>query len=186
MNKLNIVEKKNELRVIVQTKKNYLTADEIRKESEEVFAKIEKLPEFQRARTILVYWSTPKEVATEDFINKYCHTKTVLLPVVSGNALKLQSYTSKTTLVKGSLGIWEPEDQESYTGKIDLAIIPGVAFDKQKNRMGRGRGYYDRLLNEINTFKIGVCFNCQLMELVPTNDNDIKMDMVISSSIQIN
>ena len=62
---------------------------------------------------------------------------------------------------------------------IDLAIIPGVSFDRKGNRLGRGKGYYDRLLNKLNVYKIGICFQFQLTEPgLPTEDSDIPMDEV--------
>lgn len=63
---------------------------------------------------------------------------------------------------------------------IDVAIIPGLAFDKNRYRLGRGKGWYDRFLSEHpETFKIGVCYKEQLVDKLPTEEHDIKMDLVI-------
>ena len=68
---------------------------------------------------------------------------------------------------------------DNYTD-IDLAVIPGVAFDKDGNRMGRGKGYYDRLLPKLgNTYKIGICLPFQLVEKIPTDEHDVRMDEVL-------
>ncbi len=64
---------------------------------------------------------------------------------------------------------------------IDLVITPGLAFDHNNNRLGHGKGYYDRLLAGMRAFKIGVCFNFQLFNEIPYTLNDVKMDMVITN-----
>ena len=81
---------------------------------------------------------------------------------------------------KGKLNIMEPDGEIfSDYSKIDLAIIPGVAFDHLKNRLGRGKGYYDNFLKNKFIFKIGVCFEFQLLDKIPTTNDDIKMDLII-------
>ena len=63
---------------------------------------------------------------------------------------------------------------------IDLAVVPGMAFDIQNNRLGRGKGYYDRMLPKlVNAYKIGVCFSFQRLPGIPAEGNDVKMDEVI-------
>ncbi|HQG08910.1 MAG TPA: 5-formyltetrahydrofolate cyclo-ligase, partial [Dysgonamonadaceae bacterium] len=65
---------------------------------------------------------------------------------------------------------------------IDLIIVPGVAFDRKLNRLGRGKGYYDRLLSQLKSPKIGICFDFQLLESIPVEDWDIKMDMIVAQN----
>jgi 5-formyltetrahydrofolate cyclo-ligase len=68
---------------------------------------------------------------------------------------------------------------ESYH-EIDLAVIPGVAFDRLGARLGRGKGYYDRLLSQMpNAYKIGICFPFQLLERLPSEPHDVLMNEVI-------
>ena len=107
--------------------------------------------------------------------------KQILLPVVIGNDLELRLYTGPQDLKKGAYGIEEPVG-EPFTdyASIDLAIIPGVAFDVHGNRLGRGKGYYDRLLPRLpHIYKIGICFPFQLLEEVPTEALDVRMDEVL-------
>lgn len=63
-----------------------------------------------------------------------------------------------------------------------MIIVPGVAFDNNNNRLGRGKAYYDKLLKESKSYKVGVCFDFQLIEEVPVDEYDIKMDLIISES----
>jgi 5-formyltetrahydrofolate cyclo-ligase len=80
-------------------------------------------------------------------------------------------------------GILEPTTPELsiINCQLSIVIVPGMAFDKQGHRLGRGKGYYDRFLSRVpNIYKIGVCFPFQLVESVPSEETDILMDEVIA------
>lgn len=142
---------------------------------------LEAHPAFEAARTILLYHSLKDEVNTHSFIEKWSRKKRILLPVVVGNDLELRVYTGSHDLAIGSYGIEEPtgEPFTNYTA-IDLVAVPGVAFDRRGNRLGRGKGYYDRLLSRIpSAYKIGICFPFQIVEEVPVEAFDIRMDEII-------
>ena len=66
--------------------------------------------------------------------------------------------------------------------KIDLFLVPGVAFDKSGNRLGYGKGYYDQLLHNTTGLKIGICFDCQVVDAIPNETHDIKMDIIVTES----
>ena len=108
--------------------------------------------------------------------------KHILLPRVTGEGtMELRRYTGPSDLAQGAYNIMEPTGEvfDNYTD-IDIAVIPGVAFDKDGNRMGRGKGYYDRLLPKLaNTYKIGICLPFQLVEKIPTDEHDVRMDEVL-------
>lgn len=135
---------------------------------------------FQSAHTILLYHSLGDEVHTHEFIEKWSNSKQIILPVVVGDDLELRTYSSPSDLSVGAYGILEPTGAPFYDyHKIELAIIPGVAFDISGSRLGRGRGYYDRLLPKLTAHKIGVCFPFQFVDEVPAEKFDIRMDEVI-------
>lgn len=141
-------------------------------------------PQFAGARTILLYHALPDEVDTRTFIREWSGRKQILLPVVTGNELILKTYLNEEMLHDGSFGIMEPEG-EIFTdmSKIDLAVIPGMAFDKEGNRLGRGKGFYDRLLHQLkdySIYKIGICFDYQFLDHIPTEPHDIPVDEVIT------
>lgn len=102
--------------------------------------------------------------------------------MVVGDELELRIYKGPQELeVRGLYGIAEPTG-EIFTDydAIELAVIPGVAFDSAGHRLGRGKGYYDRLLPQLpNALKAGLCFPFQLIEEVPAESFDICMDTVI-------
>lgn len=104
-----------------------------------------------------------------------------MLPVVVGDDLELRVYTGPEDLATGSYSIEEPTG-ELFTdyAAIDFVAVPGVAFDNAGNRLGRGKGYYDRLLPRLTAFKAGICFPFQLVKEVPTEPFDIRMDTIIT------
>jgi len=124
-------------------------------------------------------------VYTHAFIEKWSKEKNILLPVVQGDELELRSYHCPDDLAIGSYGILEPTGTpfHDYTN-IDLVIVPGVAFDVSGSRLGRGKGYYDRLLPKLTAYKIGICFPFQLVNEIPTEEFDIRMNEIISSKTQ--
>ena len=162
-------------------KKRSFCATSLYELSETVLAKLEEYPQFISSHRVLLYYSLKDEVDTHSFIEKWYRQKEIILPVVTGDDLELRVYRGKESLEKGAYGILEPTG-EKFTNftSIDLAIIPGVAFDKEGNRLGRGKGYYDRLLPKINAYKMGICFPFQLINEVPAEPFDIKMDEVIA------
>lgn len=120
------------------------------------------------------------EVYTHAFIEKWSQYKHIVLPAVVGDDLELRSYSSPNDLSAGAYGIMEPTGVSFYDyATIDLAIIPGVAFDASGSRLGRGKGYYDRLLPKLTAQKTGICFPFQFVEEIPAEEFDVRMDNVI-------
>ena len=175
---------KKQLRKQIRERKKEFSLSEKIELSRPIFEKIEKEELFKEAKVVLLYYSMDDEVYTHDFVEKHYKTKTILLPCVDGDDLILRQYLGIESMKAGEqFGILEPVGKEfNDLEKIDLMIIPGVAFDEEKNRLGRGRGFYDRLLKTVNATKIGVCFDFQIVEQVPTEDFDVKMDVVISTT----
>lgn len=176
-----IIKQKENIREFIKNKKKQLSISE--KESQEniIFTKIEQLAIFKNSKIVLLYWSLNNEVNTHNFIKKWCKHKQILLPVINGDNLIIKIFTSEKNMINSLLGTKEPLG-ESFTNlnKIDLTIIPGIAFDKNNNRLGRGGGYYDKLLNSINSYKIGICFDFQILNTIPTEKHDLKMDKIIT------
>lgn len=175
---------KKELRKEIKNKISELTLEEKQEISEKVFLEIEQLPEFKNANYILFFWSLPDEVITHSFITKWSKTKHVLLPVVQADELSLKCFDNNN-LQTGHFGIQEPTGS-FFTDfdKIDLILVPGVAFSPEGNRLGRGKGYYDKLLPKLSGIKIGVCFPCQLVDTIPLEKWDAKVDRVICGSLK--
>ena len=95
--------------------------------------------------------------------------------------MEIRLYEKPEDLAEGFYGIMEPMGKlfTDYAG-IDVAIVPGMGFDKSGHRLGRGKGYYDRFLPKaVNAYKIGVCFGFQKLEDIPSDNYDVIMDEVI-------
>ncbi len=172
---------KNELRRLIRLQKRQLLPETRDILSINALSTLENLPAFREATIVVLYHSLDDEVDTHEFIRKWSPSKHILLPVIRGENLELCLYKDIHHLQTGSFGVQEPigEVFTDYSA-IDCAVIPGMAFDKRGNRLGRGKGYYDRLLSHLPAFKIGICFPFQLIEEVPTNEWDIRMDLVIT------
>ena len=99
--------------------------------------------------------------------------------MVQGDVLVLRHYTGKDCLCAGAFHIEEPggKDFTDYA-EIELGIIPGVSFDRQGNRLGRGKGYYDKLLPLLDSYNIGICYRFQAQEEIPAEPFDRPMDEV--------
>ena len=174
---------KEELRRLVRSQKRMYSAQQLQAMSAEAVARLMALPQMAAAKTVMLYYSLPDEVSTHELADRLVKRgKVVVLPVVTGPAeMELRRYRSADDLSMGAFGIMEPTG-EPFTSlaEIDLAVVPGMAFDTRGNRLGRGKGYYDRFLSQLpQATKVGLCFPFQKFPGVPTDENDVRMDLVI-------
>lgn len=174
---------KRSLRYKISNMKKSAGEEELIQRSGQILAKLENAAIFENAKHILAYASLPFEVETLNALNRWSITKQIYLPIVVGEELHIRKFTGVENLRKGAFNVWEPigELLEDLS-MIDLIIIPGVAFSTDKMRMGYGKGFYDRLLPQINGKKIGICFDFQLFEQIPTESHDQPIDMIFSES----
>lgn len=171
---------KKELRSHIKALKRQHTKVSLIEQSSLILNKLESHKDFIEAKTVMLYSSLPDEVQTIEFIEKWRHKKRIILPTVVGDDIIPVELTDDTDFAIGDFNILEPQNKP-YNGSYDLIIVPGVAFDKYGNRIGRGKGYYDRFLSKhMDIKRIGICFDFQLIERVPTEDNDIRMHEIIS------
>ena len=174
--------KKNELRKQIRALKKAVSLEEKLSRSIPIMKQIELLPEFKKASIILLYWSMDDEVQTHDFVERWYKEKCILLPCVDGDDLRLRQYTGPDCMHAGEqFYIGEPMGKEfTALDQINMIVVPGVAFDKHNNRMGRGRGFYDRMLKSTpNAYKVGVAFNFQMFDEIPTEPFDVAMNRII-------
>lgn len=173
--------RKAELRQAMRESKRRHTGDELGRRSLAAVTRLMAHQHYLAARTVMLYCSLPDEVDTTPLLADG-QKKTIVLPRVTGpETMELRLYQGPASMAKGAFGIMEPTGQ-AFTDyqAIDLAIVPGMAFDPQGHRLGRGRGYYDRFLPLIpQAYKIGLCFPFQLVGNVPTEPTDIAMDEVV-------
>lgn len=172
---------KKSLRKLMKLRKADVTSAQKEAEARAVFAHIEKMAQYTTARNILLYHSLPDELPTHEVISKWSKEKKIFLPRVNGNDLDVVAFDGDMSS-DNKFNISEPQGIAVDPSIIDLIIVPAVALSPSGMRLGRGKGFYDRLLCTTRAFTIGVALDCQLIEHLPTEPHDIPLDAVITSS----
>lgn len=172
---------KHEIRKRMKSLRSMLLDSEKLDFAESVFAQLESTPAFMVANHILMYHSLPDELPTRRFLAKWKDRKKFYLPRVNGVNLEILPY-EESRVELGAFQIEEPTGNDCVNcSDIEVIVVPGVAYDRNGNRLGRGKGFYDRLLENYKGYKIGVGYPFQVLESLPVDEHDVKMDMVISS-----
>ncbi|HEX9023695.1 MAG TPA: 5-formyltetrahydrofolate cyclo-ligase [Geobacteraceae bacterium] len=141
--------------------------------------------EFAEARAVALYAPIHNEVETADVARKALSAaKIVLFPVVCPAGIEFRRISDPAALCKGAFGIPEPDANcpVHSPGEADLIVVPGVVFDVQGRRIGYGKGYYDRALHllEGSGRLVGFCYDFQLVEEIPGEPHDVRMDLIIT------
>ena len=145
--------------------------------SQSLIQQIIALPFLQQACVIGLYSASKNEPDLRSLINQ---GKQVLLPKVVGETLIYGRWHKQDTLIISSLNILEPNTDHDESHLLDLLIIPGVAFDRTGNRLGFGKGYFDRYLaSKRPPLVIGVCYPFQLQQHIDVTQDDMKVDLVL-------
>ena len=159
-----------------------MSHEEMRRQSIAVCMRLAQSSEFINADTVLVYSAMKGECDPRLLADiAYGMGKRVAYPRCEGDELGLY-IADEGRFVPGVFGIPEPDGscERIDLADVDFAVIPGLAFDGKGGRLGRGKGYYDRLLMGTKAVKVGICFNEQLIHRVPMDVHDGRMDMVVT------
>ena len=171
---------KRDIRRRIKNMRLVLTEAEKLQAADSVFARLEQSAPFLMANHILLYHSLPDELYTHAFLKKWGAKKHFYLPRVNGVNLEILPY-EQSRLELGSFHIEEPVGDDLVDPSVlELIVAPGVAFSRKGGRLGRGKGYYDRLLADTKATKIGVAYHFQLLDEIPLEPHDIPMDIVIT------
>ena len=182
---------KSSLRKELIKNRKKISKNQILEKSELIKNRLFEMNKFQQASSILFYVSYDNEVYTHDMIKESMALgKNVIVPKSDkkNRKLILSKLENWEDLVKGAYGILEPKKINQISiDKIDLIIVPGVGFDGQGRRIGHGKGYYDNLLsNSKNALHIGLAFEFQIVEEIPTEAHDIPMQRIVTEKRVIN
>ena len=140
---------------------------------------------FKKAKVVMFFISFGGEVNTREMIKKAIALgKIVAVPVCrKTRAIRPSILQEKARLVRGLYEIYEPAIKKFVKLEdLDLVIVPGIAFDKKGNRLGRGKGYYDTFLHKLkpyHTASLGLAFDFQILPSIPTTCEDKEVDRVI-------
>ena len=174
---------KNDLRKEIRQQKRHFSSEELTGMSLRVMERLLCHDRIKNAKTVMMYYSLPDEVFTHDVVDVLLERGVkVVLPVVTGDTtMELREYNGKDDIAIGAFNLGEPRGKLfTLYDAIDVAVVPGMAFDRQGHRLGSGKGYYDRFLSQHpNIYKIGVCFDFQKRETIPAEDHDVRMEEII-------
>lgn len=181
---------KEKIRRDLLRKRLALTEEEIREKSLLIKKKLFELKKFKEAEILMFYASFKNEVDTLDMIKEAITLgKDIALPVTleRGEIKPYHIQNLKEDIISGRFGIPEPkvsEEREVNIKEIDMIVVPGIAFDKYGCRIGFGQGFYDRFLHSVSPrpFCVGLGFEFQIVDAIPSQSYDEKLDMVITES----
>lgn len=166
-------------------------SDDVRRSSAEAVAEsLLKLEGIKTAEVILAYMPMKYELDILPAVERLkALGKRIAFPLcIEDGGLKLLIPAEENGFKPGAYGILEPDTDtanEISASALDAIILPAVGFDRKLMRLGQGGGYYDRLLKRTDCFKAAVGFDCQLVDSVPTEENDMPVDAVVTPSLTI-
>jgi 5-formyltetrahydrofolate cyclo-ligase len=170
---------------ILEARENHEESERSKKDSA-IEDKMFSLHEFKKAKIILFYVSIRGEVRTDKMISESLEKgKRILVPFadLKNKRLLISEINDLDELSPGAFGIPEPKNPREFPlEKIDLVIIPGIAFDKKGNRVGYGMGFYDRFLKGFKSHvpKIALAYDLQIVSEIPADGDDVRVDKVIT------
>ena len=178
--------KKQSLRALVEQKRRIYPKEQAKADSEAIMSRLEQLPCFRDAQTIMIYYHIHNEVDLRPLLQRYEGKKTFLLPVTHRRSIEPRQYLGEEQMQRGNYSVPEPQTA-TFKGKIDLILVPGVVFDLQCNRIGRGAGFYDRFLKKhrrVTQLGVGYDFQVKNRE-IPHSFSDKPLDGVITPNQSI-
>ena len=178
---------KNKIRQEILKKRNNLSTEEVEKKSDLIIQNLEKF--IKNAENIMIFMDMKNEVRITKLMELY-PKKSFFIPKITDSKnreMKINKY-EENELVLHKFGYYESYSSDFYNENIlDIVIVPAVVFDLEKNRIGFGGGYYDTFLKKIRrenkkVLFIGICYDFQIIEKVPSEEHDVVLDFVVSES----
>lgn len=169
-------------RTAIKEKRYALRESEVQSLSQECVSKVLQFPELLEARTVCIYMPTGNEIDTSAII-QYCleNQKRVAAPRIEGDTMDFYYFQSIVDLKQGAYDIWEPTGMERVTDEESVVIMPGVAFDLDCNRIGYGKGYYDKYLSKHPKMKkIALAYEFQIVGKIKREIHDIRPEMIVT------
>lgn len=177
---------KRELRRRLLAERRGLAAAEVAAASRAVVATLRTLPELVpggRPLGVLLHAADPDEVALDELLAAPPDGWRVLLPRVAGDRIEVVAHPPGAELVPGAFGVREPVGPALDLGTVDVVVAPGVAFTPRGDRLGRGGGFYDRLLATCGTVRtVGVCMERFVVDTLPLEPHDVAVDVLVTDA----
>lgn len=176
---------KKEIRRSMKALRESLTEQERSAAADKLGQRLFQTECWKNAGSVYTYVSYNGEMDTYHIIRQaFLEDKRVFVPKVEGDDMHFfEIYDIEKDLQPGAYGIMEPNTLGEDISREGLMIIPGLAFDRKKNRLGYGGGFYDRYLKRPNTHcKVAIGFDFQIIERIPTDEYDIPVDYIVTPS----
>ncbi len=174
--------RKKEIRHEMRLRKKKVTKEEREQAGREIYETLIQMPEFQEAKSISIYVAYNQEIPTVPIIEKALSLgKEVASPIVENGEIEFYRYTSLDTLKESQYGILEPNKELGVVSEDSLIIMPGVAFDENRNRIGYGGGYYDRYMMRHKELKtIAIAYDFQVYKELECEEKDYKPRKILT------
>ena len=175
---------KRALRREILERRDALPADERAGKSLAIADRLLALPELAAARTVMAFWSFGSEVATPPLLERL-HARGVqlALPRIEGNEVVAAWYRPDELMSETPFGAMEPAEAEALPpDALDVVVVPGIAFDRQGNRVWYGGGFYDRLSLRLrpDAFAVAIAFALQLVDAAPSGGADRRVAAIVT------
>lgn len=168
------------IRLRMKARKALLSDEERLTAAREAFEILERTAAFMMSDHILMYHSLPDELSTHEFIDRWAGRKQFYLPRVNGVNLEILPY-ERSRMHLGAFNIEEPDGDDTIDmSQIDMVVVPAVAYDRAGNRIGRGKGYYDRLLQGLKALTVGLAYDFQLVDDIESEPHDVRVDYIVT------
>lgn len=176
------METKKDIRARILQKRRQMSLEDWQRKTADIFEKLISNPLFLQADEIYCYMDYRFEVGTRQLIEKAWELqKKVAVPKVQGTEMEFYYIDSFAQLQKGYAGILEPVTDRRAQGDSVLVILPGSVFDRKRNRIGYGKGFYDRYLRRHEHHRtIALAFDIQIVDAVPADSHDIRPEEIIT------
>ncbi len=177
---------KIEVRKSIKAQRKEMSAAQVKEKSQKISKLFLDSSIYQAAKQLMIYMPLGNEVDTEVIVQSaFTDGKQLLFPVTDAESGELTPYYAdeNTEFKKGAFSVNEPQsERKADIKKIDVVVVPGIAFDRKGNRVGFGKGCYDKFLSKTDAVRVGICYDFQLCEAIETNENDVKMDFLITEN----
>ena len=181
------MERKQQIRAELKEKRDALPSEQRVEYSRQIYENLKAFVKIEKPKVIYFYYPLGSEVnllpLAEEFLTGtfMAERRTIAFPRTCGDMMEFYPVTSLSDFVEGRFHIMEPMGEVPLRETEPFVLVPGLGFDKKGNRMGYGKGFYDRYFARFPSCrKIGAAFETQLMEKIPSQSHDIVMDFVVT------
>lgn len=173
---------KEQIRAELSQKRDAINTDSYNRAEEEIFQQLKQMGPVAERGYFYGYYPLGRELSLLKFLSWALEAgKRVALPKVDGDEMDFYEITSLKEVEKGSFGVMEPVTKKRVNWQEAVCLTPGVGFDRQGNRIGHGAGYYDKYFSRHpRLVKVGIAYDFQIVEALPTKKNDIPMEYLVT------